>query len=87
MWVLDFHTKESYRTTPTNAACIGGFYTVKTVDKQEDYIIEQKLLAPIESVGEPIISKIAQTKHLPTAKEWGVLANFVALTAGSFTGR
>lgn len=79
VWVLDFHTKKSYRTTPINAACIGDFYTVETVDKQEDDVIEQKFLAPLESLAQPIISKIIETKHLPTSEEWGILANFVAL--------
>ena len=79
VWVLDFDNKKSYRTNLINAACVEGFYTVKTIYKQEDDCIEQKFLAPIESLAEPIVSRILETEHPPTIKDWGVLANFIAL--------
>jgi hypothetical protein len=79
VWVLDFHNKNSYRTGIVNAACIGDFYTVKTIAKREDDFIENKLFAQAEGVAVPIVDKMLNAMYLPTGQEWVNLANFLAL--------
>jgi uncharacterized protein DUF4238 len=79
VWCHDFYNKNSYQTTVPNAACIEDFYTVETINQQEDDCIEQNLIAPIEARASSIIKRMVENICIPTSEEWEILSNFVAL--------
>ncbi len=79
IWQLDFELKKSNRVSIKDAATIHDFYTVKTIHKQEDDLVEQKFLSQIESLPGPVIDTIIEKHTLPKGTDWDYLANFIAL--------
>ena len=79
IWTLDFETQEQNNTHIQEAAVIKDFYTVKTLDLQEDYLIEQKFLAKIEGICDPAIREAVNGKAFSRGQVWTQLANYVAL--------
>lgn len=79
VWIHNFQQSESYVNNITDAACVGDFYTVKTIDEQEDDCIESGLLAKIEGIGNPIIDKMINKMYIPTGEEKALFANYLAI--------
>lgn len=79
IWVLDFETKKQNNVRLEEAAVIKDFYTVKTVNSQEDDLVEQKFLAEIEGVCDPAIAEVVNKHSFSQGYVWDKLANYVAL--------
>ena len=79
IWVLDFETKKQNNSHIQEAAIIKDFYNVKTVDSQEDDLIEQKFLAQIEGECDPVIDEVINKHSFSKKDVWGKLYNYVAL--------
>lgn len=79
IWVLDFETKKQNNLRLEDAAVIKDFYTVKTVNSQQDDLVEQKFLAEIEGVCDPAIAEVVNRHSFSQRDVWGKLANYVAL--------
>ena len=79
IWVLDFELKKQYQSNIEDAATIKDFYTVKTIEKDEDDSVEQNFLSKIESLAGPTIDHIIKTRTFKDRPQWDILANFTAL--------
>ncbi len=79
IWVLDFELKKQYQSNIEDAATIKDFYTVKTIDKDEDDSIEQGFLGKIESLAGPAIDHIINARTFKDRPQWDILVNFCAL--------
>ncbi len=79
IWLLDFETKKQNNLRLEEAAIIKNFYTVKTIDSQEDDLIEQKFLAEIEGVCDPAITSVVNKHSFSQGETWVKLANYVSL--------
>lgn len=79
IWVLDFETKKQNNLRLEEAAVIKDFYTVKTLNSQEDDLIEQKFLAKIEDKCDPAIAEVVNKHSFSQGYVWDKLANYVAL--------
>jgi len=79
IWVLDFETKKQNNVRLEEAAIIKDFYTVKTIDSQEDDLIEQKFLAEIEGVCDPAITEAIDKRSFSQGEIWVKLANYISL--------
>ncbi|MGA2915287.1 MAG: DUF4238 domain-containing protein [Sedimentisphaerales bacterium] len=78
IWVLDFESKKQYQRNIKDAAIITDFYTVKTIEKDEDDIIEQKFLGDIESPAKDAIDHTIKARTFKDRPQWDYLANFTA---------
>jgi hypothetical protein len=79
IWVLDFETKKQNNLCPEEAAVIKDFYTAKTINSQEDDLIEQKFLAKIEDKCDPAIAEVVNKHSFSQRDVWSRLANYVSL--------
>jgi len=79
IWVLDFETNKQNNLRLEEAAVIKDFYTVKTINSQEDDLIEQKFLAGIEDVCDPAITEVVNKHSFSQGEVWVKLANYIAL--------
>ena len=79
IWVLDFETKKQNNIRLEDAAVIKDFYTVKTIDSQEDDTVEQNFLAHIEGICDPAITEVINEHSFSQKYVWDKLANYVAL--------
>ncbi|OHB45045.1 MAG: hypothetical protein A2Y13_06745 [Planctomycetes bacterium GWC2_45_44] len=79
IWVSDFEIKKQHQSNIDDAAIITDFYTVKTIDKDEDGIIEQNFLGEIESLAGDAIDHIIKKRTFKDRPQWDILVNFTAL--------
>jgi len=79
IWVLDFETKKQNNLHLEDAAVIKDFYTVKTINSQEDDLIEQKFLSDIEGKCDQAISEAISKHTFSKGEPWVLLANYIAL--------
>ena len=79
IWVLDFETKGQNNVRLEEAAVIKDFYTVKTINLQEDDLIEQKFLSDIEGKCDPAITEVINNRTFSKGNTWALLANYIAL--------
>lgn len=79
IWVLDFETRKQNNIRLEEAAIIKDFYTVKTINSQEDDLIEQKFLAKIEDLCDPAITEAVDKRPFSQGEIWVKLANYVSL--------
>ncbi len=79
IWTLDFEQKKQYPGNIDDAAVITDFYTAKTIEKDEDDVIEQKFLAEIESPAKGAIDHIIKARTFKDRPQWDYLVNFTAL--------
>jgi len=79
IWVLDFETKKQNNLRLEDAAVIKDFYTVKTLNSQEDDLAEQKFLAEIERVCDPAISEVVNKHSFSQIDVWSKIANYMSL--------
>ncbi|MDD5326839.1 MAG: DUF4238 domain-containing protein [Phycisphaerae bacterium] len=79
IWVLDFETKKQNNPRLEEAAIIKDFYTVKTIDSQEDDLVEQKVLSYIEGKCDPAITEVINNHTFSKGDTWALLANYIAL--------
>jgi hypothetical protein len=79
IWVSDFELKKQYQRNIDDAATITDFYTVKTIEKDEDdIIIEQNFLGEIESIAKDAIDHIIKKRTFKDRPQWDYLVNFTA---------
>lgn len=79
IFTLDFEQKKVFESHIDQAAIITDFYTVKTIDNEEDDCIEQGFLSKFEGFIN-VIDAIVETKQLPRDLEGrNKLINYMAL--------
>ncbi len=78
IWVLDFELKKQYQSNIEDAATIKDFYTVKTIEKDEDDSVEKNYLGKIESLAGPAIDHIINARTFKDRHQWDILVNFTA---------
>lgn len=77
VWVVDLHQEKSYQSTIKNTLCVSDFYTVSTLEQDQEDVVE-KLLSLIESRAKPVIDSIRNEMRIPEGAERKVLDQFLA---------
>ena len=79
IWVLDFELTKQYQSNIEDAATIKDFYTVKTLEKDEDDRVEQNFLGQIESLDTKQSTISSKHELSKPARVGHYLVNFTAL--------
>ena len=80
VWVHNFQQKKSYINNIRDATCVDDFYTVQTIDQQQDDCIESELLSQVEGFGNPIIEMMTDGMVIPEGQDKALFSNYLAIT-------